>query len=59
MTFNTQFLIPSFNISLQNLPWDSANAMAFAKGNLCFLQCVLASHCQGKIVLTTCMLIFE
>ena len=59
MTFNTQFLIPSFNISLRNLPQHSANAVAFAKGNLYFLQCVLANYYQGKIVLTTFMLIFE
>ena len=40
MTSNAQFLIPSFNISLQNLPQHSANVLSFAKGNLYFLQCV-------------------
>ena len=50
MTFNTQFLIPSFNISLQNLPQHSENAKAFAKGNIYFLQYVLANYGQGKIV---------
>ena len=59
MTFNTQFLILSFNISLRNLPRHSAILVAFAKGNLYFLQCVLANYWQGKIVLPTFMLIFE
>ena len=59
MIFNTQFLILGFNISLLNSPWHSANAEAFAKWNLYFLQSVLANYCQGKIVLTTFILIFE
>ena len=49
MTFNTQFLIPSFNISLQNLPRHSENAKALAKGNLCFLQCVLQIIVKAKL----------
>ena len=59
MTFNTHFLIPSFNISLGNLSQHSAIAKGFAEENLYFLQCVLANYCQGEIVLTTFTLIFE
>ena len=59
MTFNTQFSIPSFNISLQNLSLHSAIAKAFAEENLYFLQCVLANYCQGEIVLTIFTYTFE
>ena len=59
MTYNTQFLIPSFNISLRNLPQHSANAKSFANGNMYFLQCALANYYQGKIVLRTFILIFK
>ena len=57
MTFNTQFLIPSFNISLRNLPRHKCQG--FAKVNVYFLQCVLANYCQDKIALTTFILIFK
>ena len=46
MTFNIQFLILSFNISLRNSPQHSAITEAFPKGNLYFLQCV------GKLLST-------
>ena len=59
MTFNTQFLIPSFNISLRNLSHHSAIAKGFAEEDLYFLQCVLTKYCQCEIVLTTFTLIFE
>ena len=59
MTFNTQFLIPSFNNSLRNLSRHSAIAKGFAEENLYFLLCVLTKYCQGKIAFTTFTLIFE
>ena len=38
MTSNAQFLIPRFNISLQNLPQHSANVLSFD-----------LNHHQGKL----------